>query len=367
MSDPRPRLLIVDDDPSNLTLLRRLLEIHYDCTCVQSGQETLEVLKQVAVDVVLLDIMMPGMTGLQTLHIIRNTPATSTLSVILISALADSADIARGLELGANDYISKPIDVNVVPARIKTQLMLKSLLDERNQIIDDLRAAQQIRERFFRMATHDLKSPLTNIRLAHTLMRTIAASQPKVLEVLDTLDQSVDTMQEVIGEFLDSAALQSGKLDLRLETFAAVKLLNETVTQYQTTAKRKQISITNKGGKGYVHADYARMAQVLSNFMSNAIKYSPDGSAVTTWIEQRDGHTVIYVADQGRGIPLAERDRIFQEFGRTSVQPTAGESSTGLGLWIVKHLVTLHGGEVGFECPAEGGSIFWAALPSAQG
>ena len=115
---------------------------------------------------------------------------------------------------------------------------------------------------------------------------------------------------------------------------------------------------------GMISADRERVTQVLNNLISNAIKYSPRGSTVTLWTELQAHSVRICVSDQGPGIPAEERGRLFTQFGKLSTRPTEGENSTGLGLWIVKHLVTLLNGQVGVECPPEGGSIFWIELPA---
>jgi two-component system, sensor histidine kinase and response regulator len=361
---PTARLLIVDDDATNLLLLRRLLEQTYPCLCVQSGQEALDALERDHYDLVLLDIMMPHMNGLQVLETLRKSPAYAMLPVILISALSESADVAHGLELGANDYITKPIDVAIVSARINTQLTLKRLVDERNETIEQLRAAQEMRERFFRIATHDLKNPLANMRLANHLMRAYLGEHAGAREVLNTMTASVETMQEVISEFLDAALLQSGKIDLKRECVSAEKLLWDVVVQYEPIATSKQIALQVTRSDGSAIIDFARMAQAVANLVSNAIKYSPTQTTISLSAERRRDRVLIAVKDQGPGIPAHEQKHLFEEFGKSSNRPTGGESSTGLGLWIVKHLVLLHGGEVGVECPPEGGSVFYIHIPA---
>ncbi len=357
------RILVVDDEPANLLLLRRLFE--HDCyvACAQSGQDALDHLSHSYFDLVLLDIMMPGMNGLQVLQIIRRNPQTSALPVILISALSDNQDIIQGLELGANDYITKPVDADIVLARAYTQLTLKRLMDERNQTISNLKMMQEIRERFFRIAAHDLKGPLSNIRLASHILRLHTQEMPVAQDTLDALSMSLEKMQEVINDFLDTAAIQTGKLELRLDCVPMERLAWDVFMQYEAAAERKGIRLDSNGVKGAAQMDFARMCQVLANLLSNAIKYSPRDSTVTLASEERDGKLMIYVADQGPGIPEAERSKLFREFSRLSTRPTGGESSTGLGLWIVKHLVELHHGEVGVECPPQGGSVFWVSLP----
>jgi two-component system, sensor histidine kinase and response regulator len=357
-------VLIVDDDPANLMLLRRLFE--HDCmvTCAQSAKEALDNLGQFHFDLALLDINMPVMNGLELLQIIRNDPQTSVLPVILISALSDNRDIIRGLEYGANDYITKPIDPDIVLARAYTQLTLKRLMDERNHTISNLKMMQEIREKFFRIAAHDLKGPLSNIRLASHILRAHTQEMPVAQDTLDALSMSLEKMQDVINDFLDTAAIQTGKLELRLECVPIQRLVWEVAVQYEASATRKGIQLDTSGITGAAQMDFARMCQVLANLLSNAIKYSPRDTTVTLSSEEYEGKVILRVADQGAGIPESERTKLFHEFSRLSTRPTAGESSTGLGLWIVKHLMELHGGEVGVDCPPEGGSVFWVSLPT---
>jgi two-component system sensor histidine kinase/response regulator len=357
-------MLIVDDEPANLLLMRRVFTPEFEITAAQDGQEAVNALGREPFDIVLLDIMMPVLNGLQVLKIIRSSPELASLPVILVSALDEGPDIANGLALGANDYITKPVDVNVVMARVQTQLMLQRMLEERSETIHDLRRVQEIRERFFRIATHDMKSPLTNIRLAYFLLRKQLGDNPAFANPLQSIGSSVDKMQQIIHDFLDNALLHSGKLDLHIEPITVEKLVFDVAEQYELAAAHKQITLQVGKTPGTIHADYARMSQVLSNLVSNALKYSPEQTTVRLWSEEHRTMVALFVADEGPGIAPHERDKLFKEFGRTSAQPTGGESSTGLGLWIVKHLVNLHGGVVGVDCPTEGGSIFWASLPA---
>jgi signal transduction histidine kinase len=153
-------------------------------------------------------------------------------------------------------------------------------------------------------------------------------------------------------------------MDLRVEQLPVEELINDITRQYNFVAERKQIELHMPTAPGVICADRQRTAQVLNNLISNAIKYSPRGSTVTIWAEEHEQSVHILVADQGPGIPAEERIRLFTQFGKLTTRPTEGENSTGLGLWIVKHLVTLQNGKVGFQCPPEGGSIFWVEFPS---
>lgn len=358
-----PAILIVDDAASNRQLLTSMFEAHYRVNECGSGQDALDMLKTELFDVVILDIMMPGMNGLDVLKKIRARQETHDLPVILISAMSDSRDVVRGLKMGANDYITKPIDVNIVMARVSTQITLKHLLDERKATITEMERAHEMRERLFMMASHDLKGPLANIRMSEYLLRAHSKDNPKALTVLDNMLMTVTTMQNVIEDFLDKAVLDSGQLNLAIDCVPVERVLWDTTMQYNLLALKKSITLEMGEMVGAVKADEARLRQILSNMLTNAIKFSPPGSTVRLWSAVKESMVRIYVSDEGPGVPTDERDRLFTEFGRLSTQPTGGESSTGLGLWIVKRLVDMHAGQVGAEFPGEGGAVFWVSLP----
>ncbi len=358
-----PLILVVDDERANLMLLERLLQGFYRVLSVSSGQDALDMLVQAPFDLILLDIMMPDMDGLETLRHIRSKPDTADTPVILISALSGTQDITHGLEAGANDYITKPIDTDVTLARIQNQLVLKQLQDERKQTISELQAAQDMKSHLLRIASHDLKGPLMNIRMAATLLNTSIDAIPDGDSLLEAITSSVATMQMVIKDFLDTAALQAGALNLHITNVPLPPLVADLITEHQANALRKNIDLQVHDFGGVIQADPARFQQVLGNLLSNAIKYTLPNTDVRLWTECREHSILICVADHGPGIPPNEQDRLFTQFGKLSPRPTGGEDSTGLGLWIVKHLVNLQQGEVGLISPAEGGSIFWIEMP----
>jgi two-component system sensor histidine kinase/response regulator len=362
-ADSRPVILAVDDEPRNLLLVQRLLGSAYRVVCSPNGETALAILGQTRVDLVLLDIMMPEMDGYQVIRRMRQEMGLTDVPIILVSALMDAHDVATGLSAGANDYITKPFDVDVMLARVQTQVALKQMQDERKAVIANLEAAQEMRDRLLRIASHDLKGPLTNIVMLSALFRRFEAQVPEAVELMDALDESVESMRTVIEDFLDTAAMHARQIAIKLEAVSLDKVLHSLMTLYQPHAAKKDIHIEAADGTATIQADAARFQQALGNLISNAVKYSPLHTTVRVWSEANGETVTVAVADQGPGIPQAERSRLFTPFGKLSPRPTGGEHSTGLGLWIVKHLIQLQGGEVGVECPAEGGSVFWIRMP----
>lgn len=358
-----PHLLIVDDDPMNRLLLRRIFEGECRITTAENGREALARLQDASFDTMLLDIMMPDMTGLEVLKTVRESFQHTDLPVILVSALHESDDIVRGFQIGANDYLTKPLNVEVARARVSNQLTLKQLSDDKKATIDEMQTLQAMRETFFRTVSHDLKGPISNIRMAQYILLEMFTHDPDVRLILENIELSLNGMQDMIQMFLDAAMLQAGTLELDLRSIDLNEIVHRTVEQYQLSARNRHIQLHVFSTDQCAMADQRLLAQVLGNLVGNALKFSPHNSVVMIWAEG-DSHWVrINVADQGPGIPFEERKNLFQMFGKLSVRPVGSESSTGLGLWIVKSLVEMMGGKVGVDCPPDGGSIFWFELP----
>lgn len=364
VADCKPHILIVDDESFNRTLLSRVFAQDAELYEADSGQKALQIIEQEPVDIVLLDIMMPRMSGLEVLTILRNDPRTEDLPVIIISALDKNDDIVHGLKIGANDYLPKPFDIDVVRARVSTQLKLKSVIDVHKQSIARLEEAQHMKDRLFSIASHDIKSPLANVRFAEELLRQIVGTEdPVVANILDSLRMTVTNITHVVEEFLEMSVVHSGHVEVNLTEVDLPNLIGDIVSQHTPTAQEKQIDLVIAELHDVVIADVERLRQAISNFVSNAIKYSPMNTTVVIYSQVADDSIRISVADQGPGIPMNERHKLFKEFSKLSTRPTAGEHSSGLGLWIVKQMIELQSGSVGVDCPPGGGSIFWAQLP----
>lgn len=220
--------------------------------------------------------------------------------------------------------------------------------------------------RLFRMASHDLKSALNNARIAQGVLRAAASDSADFAGALDTIELMVDHMGELTSQYLDAMELQTGKLELKIKPVNLRDLLTNAQSQFRFTAAKKRISLQIGTAQGWAHADAQRLTQALGNLVSNAIKFSQPGGKVTLCAALQNGFGLVSVADDGPGIPPEERAQLFTEFGRLSVQPTADEPSSGLGLWIVKHLMRAQNGRVGADFPDSGGSRFWLTLPAYQ-
>lgn len=305
--------------------------------------------------------------GLALLRAIRRLPGSADRPVILLAPEATSAEVAGALRQGASDVIVglPDLDLEVAQARIERQLAAGRALAERQATIAALQAAHDQKDQFLRIAVHDFKTPLNTIRLAQYFLRGLVGDDPHALDALDAIEETVLWMNALVEDYLDTARLRSGRAQLRVEPVLVDEIVWNVINQYALAAERKGITLHGDLPEAVVLADARRLLQIIANLVSNAIKYSPPGSTISITTAVRGPRVRISVADQGPGIPLEERSQLFTAFGQLSPQPTGGESSSGLGLWIVKELAELQRAEVGLDCPPDGGSVFWVEFPAA--
>jgi two-component system sensor histidine kinase/response regulator len=356
-------ILIVDDTPANLgVLVETLGDAGYQLMVAEDGEEALAQTAQTRPDLILLDVMMPGLDGFETCRRLKAQPATRDVPVLFMTALNETADKVRAFAAGGVDYITKPIEHEEALARVRTHLALRRL---RRELEEQL----QLKDRFMRIAGHDLRNPLCLILMAGELARR-AEAEPLPGEVarhLDSIAESAQQMRRIIDTFLEIRPVgrnaertgAGGRVDLNLLCAAIVR-------QYAAVAQRKDIDLRAVPGDDLplARCEAGLAYQAVTNLTSNALKFTPRGGAVEVLTRAADGRVRVEVRDTGPGVPPAERAQLFVEHARLSPRPTGGEESHGLGLAIVKHLVATQGGHVGAEFPATGGSVFWFDLPA---
>lgn len=362
----KPRLLIVDDEDDNIELLTYLFEPDCHVDSCYSGPQALQHIQEHEYDAVLLDIMMPIMNGFDVLHTVRRKKDILELPIILLSAMQGTDDIVNGMRSGANDYITKPFNVDIVVARVQTQMALRRMMVERRDATENLRSANALTERMMQIASHDLKNPLNNLRLMTAIMQRQLErnNYEQLTAMINLMDESFQTMLGVVENFLDLPnGTQESDLVPQLEPIDVGNVVDRIIQEYQVAAAQKALHI-GVDVQGIVQADMTRITQVISNLLSNAIKYSPLQASILISSEQMHHVWRLNVRDYGPGIPVTERHKLFKPFSQISNEPTGGEASTGLGLWIVAEMMRLQGGRAGVN-HLDDGSCFWIELPMA--
>jgi signal transduction histidine kinase len=350
----QPRLLVVDDIESNRTLLvRGLGRKGYLVDEAASGALALERIAERPYDVVLLDIMMPEMSGVELLTRLRQQHSAANLPIVMVTARDGSEDVVASLRLGANDYVTKPIDFPVLLARLQTQISLRRLSRQKDE--------------FLQIASHDLKNPLTVILGIAELLQVLAAPGKTLteehLQMLTAIAVRAQTMQRIIHDYLDFQSLEDGELRISVTRSDLNAITEEIVRAERAGAESKGISLRFEPGAGLppVLLDPVRIGQVIENLVGNAIKFCRAGASVTVRTRLEDGLR-LEVRDTGPGLAPEDRAKLFVKYARLSNRPTGGEKSSGLGLAICKQLIEAHGGEIGADSGPEGGAVFWFRL-----
>ncbi len=367
MDGKTDHIMVIASDQDERDDLRQLLQEDFDVSFWDESSEALpELSASSAVKMVIIVGALAEAYGPELLRTIRRLPAICDLPVLILADAAEPEIVAKAFEAGASDYIARPVDDRVLLASIRARFAQRDLAESYKRRIARLTQSTGMYLKLMRMASHDLKSPLNNIRIAENILRLNAPDRLETAQSLDMIRLMVDNMNEIISNFLDMIELQAGQLQLSLKPVSLNNVIANVISQYSFAAQKKSILLHNRASDGWVLADARRLVQVVGNLVNNAIKYSPYQSEVNIHTASRDGRGIITVEDHGAGVPEQERHRLFQEYGRLSTRPTGGESSSGLGLWIVKHLMYAQNGSVGAEFPENGGSRFWISLPECS-
>jgi signal transduction histidine kinase len=366
----QPLILLVDDEEDARRLLEALLaRKNYRFGEASDGKEVLTAVERETPDLILLDVMMPVMSGLEVLQKLREKYQTAELPIILLTALGSSSDVVRGLELGANDYLTKPFNSAELDARVRTQLRLKRLHDEYRAGMDRMRRLDVTKDKFLQITAHDLKSPLGTIMMGLQILRDATPAAGTIISeydrVVSMMSFAASAMQAIIDDYLDLETIKAGQLRLSRQHVSLNQQVTSTAEQYRAYADSKGINLAFDldGNLPSWSGDPDRLNQVIGNLLSNAIKFSPRGTAVKVRTLRRNGALRLEVSDQGPGIPQHDLPQLFQEFARLTNKPTGGEKSSGVGLAISRYLVEAHGGKIGVETNVGKGSLFWIELP----
>jgi two-component system sensor histidine kinase/response regulator len=367
------KVLIVDDDRLNIRVLSGILKGDgYVLAEADSGEKALLVYSSFRPDLVLLDVMLPGIDGFETCRRLKQEHGDKSAPVIFITAKSESDDVVEGLTAGGVDYLPKPFKPKEVMARIRTHLQNQILSEQRKMLVEQLRMANAAKNRFLGMAAHDLRNPLASIRGIAEFMRegAVGTFTPSQLELIETIHGASQSMLDMVNELLDVATIEAGQLKLRLEPHNLADLIAKSVSMISREAQKKktQVTFATPATPVTLTIDAAKMRQVVDNLLSNAIKYSPPGSTINALVTPNlDNSTCSFsVRDQGPGIPDDERDKLFKDFSRLSSKPTGGEKSTGLGLAICRKIVEAHHGVIAVENLPDRGCEFRVTLPAYQ-
>lgn len=325
-------VLVVDDQMRNIQVVGTILtQEGYEVIPASSGAQALQRVAARLPDLVLLDVVMPEMDGFEVCKKLREHHDTATLPVIFVSAADDADTVVRGLQAGGTDYVSKPFNRAELLARVRNQVELKRARETAARILRE-------REGIVSMVAHDLKNPIGAIRFsAQTLAELKPDQRHTAEELIQHIVSTCDQVVELVDRFLSNRAQETEQERLYLARISSEQV-HDLIASWKQTAKRKNISfdVRFQAQEKPVRVDLLILGQVLDNLLSNAVKFSPIGSHIETELKVEGDRLVISVQDEGPGFSDSDLARMFQDYMRLSARPTAGESSTGLGLAIAK-------------------------------
>lgn len=360
-------ILVVDDSPANLRVfLDQLSRAGFRILVAPSGQRALQQLEYITPDLILLDVVMPGLDGFETCTRLKADRTTKDIPVIFMTALTDTLDKVKGFEVGGVDYITKPLEYEEAIARIKTHLTLRRLQQQLEEQNTQLKQVNASKDKFFSMISHDLRSPFSSLRglIEFTSQNLQGWSKDKIEEVIQLLGHSTDNLYALIENLLTWSRIQRGVIDFQPQYLHLKKTITQDVELFTSIAKQKQITLTNHVTEPFrVYADANMLHAVVRNLLSNAIKFTHPGGQIDVYAAQNDEGITISVTDTGIGLSEENSAKLFRIDDRYKQLGTAKEKGTGLGLILCKEFIEKNGGTIGVTSQPDQGSTFFFTLP----
>ena len=361
------KILIVDDVVSNVLLLKILLsnEKYQVCTA-NGGNMCIELAKSQKPDLILLDVMMPDINGFDTAAILKKDPETAEIPIIFLTALNNPSDLVHGFQVGASDFLTKPFNKEELVVRVFHQIKLVAatrIIEKQNS---DLRATINNRDKMYSVIAHDLRSPKASIRMVLNLVVNAVPKDvvgPELFELLDKANKESEDCHDLLDNLLKWTKSQTGRLNVVMQDLDLNDIIPGVVEIFEMIALTKKITLNYAGSDGplVVQADNDMLKTIVRNFLSNAIKFSPEESVIDIMMSTEGDFAKVSIRDHGVGIAPERLDSIFNK-GETTYG-TDGEEGSGLGLQLCADFARKIGGDVRVESVLNEGSTFSVLVP----
>lgn len=365
-------ILIVDDSPQNIISLRKVLEKNgFQVETASSGEEALKKVLKKSYVLIILDVQMPGMDGFEVAEIISGYSGAKETAIIFLSAAStETKFIRQGYSSGGLDYITKPVDIHILLLKVKTfyriyeqsralQKMQTALLEE----IEFRKEAERKKDEFISIASHELKTPLTSVKgYLQLLERSVDKGDTSVIKTrLSKVQNQLEKLNVLVADLLDISKIESGELKFNKKYFSIDQLLANVIEVMQPSSPG--FTIVRKGlASGLVFGDEMRIEQVIVNFITNAIKYSPGTHEIEIKAEFYDDKLYVGVKDFGIGMSEEHRAKVFNKFYRVE-ETSLRFQGLGIGLYISSEIINRHNGTIGVNSVPGKGSEFYFYLP----
>ncbi|MBI2944470.1 MAG: hybrid sensor histidine kinase/response regulator [Candidatus Wallbacteria bacterium] len=366
-------VMIVDDTPANLKLLEgMLIERGYSVRAFPSGQLAVQAAQREPPDLILLDVMMPGIDGFTTCRQLKADPLTREIPVIFLSSLSETTDKLKAFTAGGVDYITKPFQTEEVAARVSTHLALlgaRRELDQRNRQLEASLSRQaeleKMRDDLVHMMVHDMRSPLMGIQgnLSFLSEDLQGNPEPEVRQAVDAATGAATRLVDMVSAMLDVSRLESQQMPVSLREADLAVVVKQAIDGLGALTRKCALEVRSPASGLAASCDPDLTARVVANLLGNALKFTPSGGAITVELAESGACARVSVIDTGPGIPPEWHRRIFEKFGQVSGEDRKVKHSTGLGLAFCKLAVEAQSGTIGLTSTDSRGSTFWFELP----
>jgi signal transduction histidine kinase len=368
--------LLVDDLEENLISLEALLRRDgLVLLMARSGDEALELLLRHDVALALVDVQMPDLSGFELAELMRGNERTRRVPIIFVTAGNDDRQRRfRGYEAGAVDFIHKPIEPDILRSKADVFFELyrqrQQIAEQRDELkaqSEALQAADRRKDEFLATLAHELRNPLAPLRHGLDILRK-TPENAEAGEIRDMMDRQLVHLVRLIDDLLDVSRVSRGKIELRKQTIQAADVIRSALETSRPLidSNKNLLTVDLPEDPIWLDADLTRLAQVISNLLNNAAKYTPEGGGIALALRREGDSALITVSDTGIGIPVEMQAEVFQLFAQVEHHLDRARGGLGIGLALVKQLVVLHGGTVAAQSAGEGkGSVFTVRLPLA--
>ncbi len=342
----KPTLLVVDDHEENIQMLAVILAfMGYDLVPAMSGQEALDRMVHTSPDLILLDIILPDLDGIEVCNRIRQNPAWRDIPIIFLSAADDKNLIVKALESGGMDYITKPFNKAELLSRVRTHLNLKEARDHLAELASD-------KDEMLRILAHDFKNHVAGAEMSTSLLigRLEGIADERSARLLQNVNSTSTRMLQFLKNFLANHQVLSGSMDLQPLNLSQVIQHVVAEAEPMATAKGIRIIAPDPAETSVIFAHLDGVRQVIENLISNSLKFCASGSEVRIeFVKHPLGRQSLRISDTGPGFTEEDRVKLFERYARLSAKATGGEPGSGLGLFIVKKMMHTMGGSVELE------------------
>lgn len=377
----RPRVWVADDVALEGEAARRILSVAYDIELFSDGSAVLERASTGELpDLLVLDWHMPGVSGIEVCRFLRANPDSVGVPILVFTSTGDEQDMLESLAAGADDYVGKAASAQELLARagslVRSKLLrdraetaerrLAALLVSEREARADAEAANRAKDLFLATVSHELRTPLNAILGWARLLRGGGLTEDKTVRALETIERNARVQTQIVDDLLDLSRIITGKLRLDLVPLDPGDVVEQVVESVRPSAASKRITLTTSVARGTsIAGDASRLQQIVSNLISNAIKFTPSGGTVDVSLASRDHEVVLRVTDSGIGIAPEVATHVFDRFRQGDSTMTRTHGGLGLGLAIVRQLVELHGGRARVESAGLGhGAMFEVSFPT---